>query len=90
MATITKASLLPFYTKLAADCRRDLKTLKADHPARPAIEGNLRMADTWIKFLSDPDVPEQNDPKFKQKMRKLETKDEVKRGTNKSRRASSR
>jgi hypothetical protein len=70
---ISKASLLPFYEKLAKDCRKDLKTLEPGRE-REIVGGNLRMAENWIKFLNDPDVPEQNDPKFKQKMKKLEKK----------------
>jgi len=78
-----------FYKKLARDCRRDLKTLKPSRE-REIVEGNLRTAEMWIKFLSDPDVPELSDPKFKSKMRKLESKDAAKRRTNGRRSASGR
>ena len=67
--------MLTFYEKLKRDCERDLKTIKAGTPEYEIVEGNLRKAETWIAFLSDPDVPDFNDPKFKSKMKKLEAKD---------------
>jgi hypothetical protein len=84
-----KAEVLKFHKKLASDCRRDLKTL-APGREREIVEGNLRTAEMWIKFLSDPDVPDFGDPKFKSKMKKLETKDAVKRRANSRRTASGR
>lgn len=74
MAIVTKNSMLAFYKKLRRDCKRDLKTLQKGTKVYEVVEGNLMKAETWIAFLSDPDVPELDDPKFKSKMKKLDAK----------------
>ena len=84
-----KSSVLSFHKQFARDCRRDLKTLKPGRE-REIVEGNLRKAETWIEFLSNPEVPDMGDPKFKSKMKKLEKKDAAKRRTNSRRTASGR
>lgn len=87
--SVLKSDVAGFHKKLAADCRRDLKTLKPGRE-REIVESNLRTAEMWIKFLSNPDVPEMGDPKFNQKMKKLEAKDAAKRRADGRRTASAR
>ena len=68
---VTKEQILKFHRKLRRDCKRDLKTLQKGTPVYGCVEGNLRKAESWIRFLSDPEVPELGDLRFKSKMKKL-------------------
>lgn len=69
---IPKSYFLNFHKKIVRDCKRDLKTMTPDDPAYRIVNNNMIASQNWVKFLSNPDVPELNDPKFKTKMKKLD------------------
>jgi hypothetical protein len=72
---ITKVSMIREYKKVVRECKAELKNCSPDDLGIPAIQGNMAAAEHWIKFLSDPDVPEQGDPEFDAKMAKLKVRD---------------
>jgi hypothetical protein len=72
---ITKASMIKEYKKVVRECEQELKTCAPDDLGIPAITRNMAAAEHRIKFLSDPDVPEQGDPEFDAKMAKLKERD---------------
>lgn len=56
--SVSKTAVADIHQKRITECRAILAKMKPDDPRRKAVEGNLRAAEAWAKFLADPTTPD--------------------------------